>query len=44
VDELGRPGAVEIVLLASFYQAVARTIQALGLEIEPEYAHYLESW
>jgi alkylhydroperoxidase family enzyme len=44
VDELGRPGAVEIVLLASFYQAVARTIQALGLEVEPEYARYLESW
>jgi alkylhydroperoxidase family enzyme len=44
VGELGSEGAVEIVLLASFYQGVARTIQALGLEIEPEYAPYLESW
>jgi alkylhydroperoxidase family enzyme len=44
VDDLGSEGAVEIVLLASFYQAVARTIQALGLEIEPEYESYLESW
>jgi alkylhydroperoxidase family enzyme len=43
-DELGPEGAVEVVLLASFYQAVARTIQALDLEIEPEYERYLESW
>jgi alkylhydroperoxidase family enzyme len=34
---LGRAGALEIVLTASFYQAVARTIQALDLEVEPEY-------
>ena len=42
--ELGAEGAVEIVLLASFYQGVARTIQALGLEVEPEYEPHLESW
>jgi AhpD family alkylhydroperoxidase len=29
--------AVELVLLATFYQAVARVLQALGIEIEPEY-------
>jgi AhpD family alkylhydroperoxidase len=38
---LGRSGALEIVLTASFYQSVARTIQALDLEIEPEYRPYL---
>ena len=30
-------GAIEIVLTASFYQAVARMIQALDLEVEPAY-------
>jgi alkylhydroperoxidase family enzyme len=44
VSTLGAEGAVEIVLLASFYQSVARTIQALGLAVEPEYEPYLESW
>ena len=34
---LGRVGALEIVVTASFYQAVARMIQALDLEVEPEY-------
>jgi hypothetical protein len=41
---LGRDGALEIVLTASFYQSVARTIQALDLEIEPEYRPYLEGF
>jgi alkylhydroperoxidase family enzyme len=41
VRVLGRPGAVEIVLTASFYQAVARIVQALGLEVEPAYQPYL---
>jgi alkylhydroperoxidase family enzyme len=39
---LGEAGAVEIVLLVAFYQAVARLIQAFGLEVEPEYRPYLE--
>jgi AhpD family alkylhydroperoxidase len=39
---LGREGALEIVLLAAFYQAVARMIQALGLEVEPAYRRYLD--
>ncbi len=34
---LGVTGALEIVLTASFYQAVARMIQALDLEVEPAY-------
>jgi 4-carboxymuconolactone decarboxylase len=38
---LGREGALEIVLLAGFYQAVARYIQALGLEVEPAYRRWL---
>jgi alkylhydroperoxidase family enzyme len=33
---------VEIVLLAAFYEAVARMIQALGIDVEPEYAGYLD--
>jgi alkylhydroperoxidase family enzyme len=34
---LGMTGALEIVLTASFYQAVARIIQALALDVEPAY-------
>jgi alkylhydroperoxidase family enzyme len=33
---------VEIVLLVAFYETVARVIQALGLEVEPEYRQYLD--
>jgi AhpD family alkylhydroperoxidase len=36
-DQLGPAGAIEIALTAAFYQSVARVIQALGLELEPEY-------
>jgi alkylhydroperoxidase family enzyme len=32
---------VEIVLLVAFYETVARVIQGLGLEVEPEYRQYL---
>jgi len=38
---LGAPDTVELVLLAAFYEAVARVIQAFGLEVEPAYARYL---
>jgi AhpD family alkylhydroperoxidase len=34
---LGLTGALEIVVTASFYQAVARMIQALQVEVEPAY-------
>ena len=39
---LGAPATVELVLLASFYEAVARMIQAFGLEVEPAYERYLD--
>jgi alkylhydroperoxidase family enzyme len=38
---MGPAATVELVLLASFYEAVARIIQALGLEVEPAYQPYL---
>jgi alkylhydroperoxidase family enzyme len=41
---LGASETVEIVLLAAFYQAVARLIQAFGLEVEPEYQEHLGDW
>jgi alkylhydroperoxidase family enzyme len=34
---IGCAEAVELVVTASFYQAVARLVQALGVEVEPEY-------
>ena len=39
---VGAPATVELVLLASFYEAVARMIQAFGLEVEPAYQPYLD--
>jgi alkylhydroperoxidase family enzyme len=39
---LGRAGAVEVVLTASFYQAVARIVQGLGVAVEPAYEPHLE--
>ena len=39
--EVGVPATIELVLLAAFYEAVARIIQALGLEVEPAYTAYL---
>jgi AhpD family alkylhydroperoxidase len=39
--EVGVPATIELVLLAAFYEAVARIIQALGLEVEPAYHAYL---
>ena len=44
VEALGDSGAVEIVLLVSFYQAIARMIQAFGLEVESDYQRYLDTW
>ena len=38
----GAAETVELVLLAAFYEGVARTIQAFGLEVEPEYRPYLD--
>jgi alkylhydroperoxidase family enzyme len=36
----GAAETVELVMLAAFYQAVARMIQALGLVVEQPYAHH----
>ena len=38
---MGAEATIELILLASFYEAVARIIQALGLEVEPAYEPYL---
>jgi len=38
---IGPAATVELILLASFYEAVARIIQALGLVVEPAYEAYL---
>jgi alkylhydroperoxidase family enzyme len=34
---------VELVLLVAFYQGLARTIQAFGLEVEAEYRRFVDS-
>jgi alkylhydroperoxidase family enzyme len=39
-EAVGAPETIELVLLAAFYEAVARIIQALGLEVEPAYQPY----
>jgi alkylhydroperoxidase family enzyme len=39
---VGRSAAVELVLLASFYECVARMIQAFGLAVEPAYQRFLD--
>ncbi len=39
---VGAAATIELVLLASFYEAVARLIQAFGLEVEPAYQGYLD--
>lgn len=39
------PGeVVELVLAASFYQAVARLLQGFDVEVEPDYRQWLSSW
>jgi 4-carboxymuconolactone decarboxylase len=38
---VGAEATIEVVLLASFYECVARMIQALGLEVEPAYELWL---
>lgn len=39
---VGKSAAVELVLLVSFYECVARMIQAFGLEVEPPYQRFLD--
>jgi alkylhydroperoxidase family enzyme len=40
---VGPAATVELVLLCAFYEAVARMIQAFGLEVEPAYQAFLGS-
>jgi alkylhydroperoxidase family enzyme len=42
--ELGRSGAIELIVVVSQYEAVARIIQALGVEVEPDHQHHLADW
>jgi alkylhydroperoxidase family enzyme len=42
--ELGRTGALELIVVVSQYEAVARIIQALGVEVEADHQHHLIDW
>jgi alkylhydroperoxidase family enzyme len=42
--ELGRAGAMELIVVVSQYEAVARIIQALGVEVEADHQHHLVDW
>ncbi len=42
--ELGRTGAMELIVVISQYEAVARIIQALGVEVEADHQHHLADW
>ncbi len=42
--ELGRTGAMELIVVVSQYEAVARIIQALGVEVEADHKHHLIDW
>jgi alkylhydroperoxidase family enzyme len=41
---LGRAGAMELIVVISQYEAVARIIQALGIEVEAGHQHHLIDW
>jgi 4-carboxymuconolactone decarboxylase len=41
---LGRTGALELIVVISQYEAVARIIQALGVEVEADHQHHLIDW
>jgi alkylhydroperoxidase family enzyme len=43
-QHFGSEEVIEVVLTAAFYQAVARTLQALAVEVEPAYEKYLATW
>lgn len=42
--ELGRAGAMELIVVVSQYEAVARVIQALGVEVESDHQQHLADW
>jgi alkylhydroperoxidase family enzyme len=41
---LGRAGAIELIVVVSQYEAVARIIQALGIEVEADHEQHLADW
>ena len=41
---LGQPGAIELIVVVSQYEAVARIIQALGVEVEADHEQHLADW
>ena len=41
---LGRTGAIELTVVLSQYEAVARIIQALGVEVEADHQRHLIDW
>ena len=41
---LGQPGAIELIVVVSQYEAVARIIQALGVEVEADHRQHLVDW
>ena len=41
---LGQPGTIELIVVVSQYEAVARIIQALGVEVEADYGQHLVDW
>jgi 4-carboxymuconolactone decarboxylase len=42
--ELGRAGAMELIVVISQYEAVARIIQALGVDVDAAHRHHLADW
>jgi alkylhydroperoxidase family enzyme len=43
-ESLGRAGAIELIVVISQYEAVARIIQALGVQVEADHQHHLIDW
>jgi 4-carboxymuconolactone decarboxylase len=41
---LGRAGTMELIVVISQYEAVARIIQALGVEVEADHQQHLADW
>ena len=41
---LGQQGAIELIVVVSQYEAVARIIQALGVEVEADHQQHLVDW
>jgi alkylhydroperoxidase family enzyme len=42
--ELGQAGAMELIVVVSQYEAVARIIQALGVAVEEDHLEHLNDW